>query len=172
MKRAAVILCTLVLGFCASPSQSQERPTGLTIENGSTVHLEYTLKDEAGTVLDSNKGRPPLTYTQGQGRIIPGLERALNGMHSGEEKQITVRPEDGYGPVDPTAIAEVPKETLPADALTVGTQLLARGRSGQTMVVRVKEIKDATVIIDFNHPLAGKTLYFDVKVLTVEHPKK
>ena len=91
-------------------------------------------------------------------------------MRAGEEKAVTVAPEEGYGPIDPAAQTEVPKEAIPPDALTVGTQLVARSPSGETRLVRVKEIKDGTVVIDLNHPLAGMILHFAVKVLKVEPP--
>jgi FKBP-type peptidyl-prolyl cis-trans isomerase SlyD len=142
------------------------------IENGSTVHIEYTLKEDSGKVLDTNKGQQPLTYRQGEGQMIPGLETALGGMRAGETKQVTVAPADAYGAVDPAAQTEVPKELIPASALTPGTELVARGKGGQKRVVRVKEVKDKTVVLDLNHPLAGKTLHFDVKVLKVEPPAK
>lgn len=172
MKFAAVTFSILVLALGVAQAQPKEGTSSPAIEHGSTVRLEYTLKDDAGKVLDSNTGRDPLTYTHGQQQIIPGLEKALNGMRSGEEKKVTVEPEDGYGPVDPAAQTEVPKAMLPPDALTVGTQLVARTPTGEAMLVRVKEIKEATVIIDLNHPLAGKILHFDVKVVGVEAPKK
>ncbi len=142
------------------------------IEDGSRVSLEYTLTDDAGKVLDSNKGRAPLTYTQGEHQIVPGLESALTGMRVGEHRTVTVAPADGYGDVDPDAMTEVPKDILPDGALIVGTQLVARSRTGEMRVVRVKEIKESTVIIDLNHPLAGKTLHFDVTVIGVEPPEK
>lgn len=172
MKLTAVVLTLLLLAFGVAHAQPKAKAMSPAIESGSTVQLEYTLKDDAGKVLDSNKGKDPLTYTHGTQQIIPGLEKALNGMRTGEEKQVTVNPEDRYGPVDPTAQTEVPKEMLPPNALTVGTQLAARSPSGETMLVRIKEIKETTVIIDLNHPLAGKTLFFDLKVLGVEPPKK
>jgi FKBP-type peptidyl-prolyl cis-trans isomerase SlyD len=142
------------------------------IEAGSTVSLEYTLTDDDGKVLDSSQGRDPLTYVQGESQIVPGLEKALAGMHSGEQKQVTVSPGEGYGEVDPAAVAEVPKGLIPADALNVGTELVARNSQGTTRLVRVKEVKDETVVLDLNHPLAGKTLHFDVKVVGVEPPAK
>jgi FKBP-type peptidyl-prolyl cis-trans isomerase SlyD len=91
-------------------------------------------------------------------------------MHAGEEKKVTVPPAEGYGEADPKAITEVPKESVPADALKIGAELVAQNPSGARRMVRVKEIKDKTVVIDLNHPLAGKTLFFDVKVLGVEPP--
>jgi len=172
MKARLLLLFVLALVPGIVQAQLKEKAMSPPIENGSTVQLEYTLKDDAGAVLDSNTGRPPLTYVQGQQQIVPGLEKALNGMRAGEEKNVVVKPEDGYGAVDPAAQTEVPKQMLPADALTVGTQLVARSRTGETMLVRVKEVKEATVIIDLNHPLAGKTLHFDIKILGVESPQK
>jgi FKBP-type peptidyl-prolyl cis-trans isomerase SlyD len=156
-----------------SPAQTPaaQTPAVPAIEKGSTVQLEYTLKDDAGTVLDSNKGQSPLTYTQGEQQIMPGLEKQLVGLHAGEEKKVVLKPEEAYGPVDPSAQTEVPKNLLPPEALTVGARLLARNATGEQRPVTVKEIKDQTVILDLNHPLAGKTLVFDLKVLGVEPPK-
>ncbi len=171
MKPLAVLaLATFTL--LAGPSPARPQETKPTIEAGSTVSLEYTLRDDAGTVLDSNKGQTPLKYTQGSEQILPVLERALVGMRAGDEKKVTVGPADGYGDLDPRAVTEVPKGRIPPDALVVGTELVARNAGGETRVVRVKEIKDDTVVIDLNHPLAGKTLHFDVKVVEVEPPAK
>jgi FKBP-type peptidyl-prolyl cis-trans isomerase SlyD len=141
------------------------------IADGATVEIEYTLSDDAGAVLDSNKGQKPLTYTHGGQQIIAGLEKQLAGMHKGDEKKVTLKPDEAYGVVDPSAQAEVPKEAIPADALVVGAPLMARNEAGESRPVVVKEIKDKTVVIDLNHPLAGKTLVFDVKVLSVEPAK-
>jgi FKBP-type peptidyl-prolyl cis-trans isomerase SlyD len=171
MKIAGMIVLTLALGLSVSEAQETEKAMSPAIENGSKVRLEYTLKDDGGTVLDSNKGRDPLTYTQGQQQIVPGLEKALNGMRAGDEKKVTVKPVDAYGETNPNAVTEVPKEMLPPDALKVGTELVAQSQAGDRRIVRIKEIKEKTVVIDLNHPLAGKTLFFDVKVLGVEPPK-
>ena len=83
-----------------------------------------------------------------------------------------LKPDEAFGPVDPAAQTEVPKEALPPDALVVGAQLMARTATGEGRPVIVKEIKDKTVVVDLNHPLAGKTLVFDVKVLGIEPPSK
>jgi FKBP-type peptidyl-prolyl cis-trans isomerase 2 len=93
------------------------------------------------------------------------------GMRPGEEKKVVVKPEDAYGPVMPNAQTEVPKDAIPKEGLKVGTALMARSGSGEARPVVVKEIKETTVVLDLNHPLAGKTLFFDVKVLGVEPPK-
>ncbi len=153
-------------GTAAAQQQAQSPAPG--IEAGSKVQLEYTLTDEGGKLLDSNKGKEPLRLTEGAHQVIPGVEKALEGMHAGEAKQVTVKPEDAYGQVDPTAVAEVPKDKIPPDALKVGTELVAQDQAGDRRIVRVKEIKDSTVVLDLNHPLAGKTLVFNVKVLGVE----
>jgi FKBP-type peptidyl-prolyl cis-trans isomerase SlyD len=161
---AALLLSTRLIGETAE--------TEAQIREGSQVSLEYTLSDEAGTVIESNKGKQPMSYIHGKSQIIPGLEKELSGMKVGEEKKIQVKPEDGYGPVNPDAFQEVPKDKLPPEALKVGTMLMAQGSQGQGVPVRVHEIKDTTVIMEFNHPMAGKTLSFDVKVAEIKTPEK
>jgi len=142
------------------------------VQPGSVVSFDYTLKDETGKVLDSSEGRAPMRYTHGKGQIIPGLESELAGMKVGDEKRVTVKPENAYGPVDPRAFQEIEKERLPPEALKVGTVLTARGPDGENMPVRVHEIKEKTVIMDFNHPLAGKTLTFDIKITEIKAAEK
>ena len=161
---AALLLSTRLIGETAE--------TEAQIREGSQVALEYTLSDDAGTVIESNKGKQPMSYIHGKSQIIPGLEKELSGMKVGEEKKIQVKPEDGYGPVNPDAFQEVPKDKLPPEALKVGTMLMAQGPQGQGIPVRVHEIKDTTVIMDFNHPMAGKTLSFDVKISEIKTPEK
>jgi FKBP-type peptidyl-prolyl cis-trans isomerase SlyD len=166
---AAVVALLASTAFAQTPAPAPA--AGAAIQTGSSVSLEYTLKDEGGAVLDTNKGGKPLVFTHGQRQIIPGLERELLGLHTGDEKKVVVKPEDAYGEVVPNAQQEVPKEAIPKEALKVGTPLIARSGSGETRPVIVKEIKENTVVLDLNHPLAGKTLFFDVKVLGVEPPK-
>jgi FKBP-type peptidyl-prolyl cis-trans isomerase SlyD len=151
-----------------SPSSSEPAKDAL-IQSGSTVELEYTLTDGKGATISSNRGQAPLRYVHGRHEIPSGLEQALLGLKTGDRKAVTVAPEDGFGPIDPQAIAEVPKESLPSDALLVGTALIAKGPQGERPV-RVKEVREKTVVLDLNHPLAGKTLYFDVQVLGVKAP--
>lgn len=91
-------------------------------------------------------------------------------MGIGEETQVSIAPDDAYGPVDPTAEVEVPREAIPADALSVGQQLVVRGLEGGTRLVRVKEVRPGTVLLDLNHPLAGLTLHFAVRVLGIDGP--
>ena len=138
------------------------------VKDGSVVSLQYTLSGEDGKTIESNKGKEPLKYTHGNHQIVPGLEKNLAGMKMGEEKRVKVIPEDGYGPVDPKGFQEFPKEKIPTEALKVGTLLVARGPQGQKVPVRVHEIKEKTVVLDLNHPMAGKTLVFDVKILDIQ----
>jgi FKBP-type peptidyl-prolyl cis-trans isomerase SlyD len=138
------------------------------VKNGSVVSFEYTVSNEEGKVLESNRGEAPVTFTQGQHQIIPGLEKGLLGMEVNEEKTIRVQPEEGYGPVNPKGFREVPKTEVPEKALKVGAMLHARGPQGEDFSVRVHEIKDETVILDLNHPMAGKVLSFDVKVVNIQ----
>jgi FKBP-type peptidyl-prolyl cis-trans isomerase SlyD len=148
----------------------QGQPGEKIVENGSLVSLEYTLTGEDGKVIDSNKGKEPLKYTQGQNQIVPGLEKQMAGMKVGGEKKVKVKPEDGYGTVNKDAFQEFPKEKIPPDGLKVGATLMAKGPQGEAIPVRVHEIKEKTVVLDLNHPLAGKTLTFDVKVLDIQPP--
>ena len=138
------------------------------IEEGSTVTLEYTLKLEDGSVADTNKGQDPLVYTQGGNQILPALEDAMVGLKASETKQITIEPGKAYGSVDPEAFIEVAAEVIPEESRTIGAMLMARSEEGQERVVRVHEIKADKIVLDYNHPLAGKTLYFDIQVLKVE----
>ena len=152
--------------------QTTAKP-GTVVQAGSDVAFDYTLTDESGTVIDSSKGngKEPVHYIHGQRQIIPGLEKELAGMAVGGEKKITLKPEDAYGPIDPHAFQEIPKDRLPPGALKVGTMLMAQGPQGQGVPARVHEIKEKTVIMDFNHPLAGKTLSFDIKITEIKMPK-
>jgi FKBP-type peptidyl-prolyl cis-trans isomerase SlyD len=138
------------------------------IKNGSVVSFEYSVCDENGKVIESTKRKEPVTYTHGQREIIPALEKGLSEMEINEEKHIRLAPEEAYGPVDPKGFAEVSKKDIPAEQLKVGTTLHVRGREGEDLDLRVHEIKQDTVVLDLNHPLAGKTLIFDVKVLDIQ----
>ena len=137
-----------------------------TVSNGKVISLEYTLKLEDGQVVDTNVGKNPLTYTHGTNQIIRGVEAAVEGMELGQAKQAVVPPTEGYGDPDPNAFHEVPREKVPQE-IKVGTQLHGKDASGREIRPIVSAIKDETVLLDFNHPLAGKTLYFDLKVMSI-----
>lgn len=143
------------------------------VASGMKVSIQYILKRDDNTVIDANVGSAPLTYVHGFQQIIPGLEKALEGMAVGEGRQITVSPEEGYGVISQKAFVEVKKEQVPQqaqDALRVDAYVRGRDDSGNVFHARVAEIKDRTVLLDFNHPLAGETLFFEVKVLDIQEP--
>jgi len=138
------------------------------ITEGSKVSLEYTLNIEGGETVDSNTGDDPLVYTQGKNEIIPALEEELSGLAAGDEKQVTLQPEEAYGAVDPDAFREVPLEQIPEDARNEGQLLVMQDQQGNQQQIKVSEIREDTALLDLNHPLAGKTLQFDVKIVDVQ----
>lgn len=160
------VFCCILTG---SPVGAEPAPPNaeLVVSAGHAVSLEYTLTLDDQSVLESNVGKEPMTYTQGAHEIVPGLETAMEGMKKGERKHVIVAPADGYGPLDPEAIREVKKDLIPAAAQKVGTQLQGQAGDGSTAFPIVKEVKENTIVLDFNHPLAGKTLHFDVTVLAI-----
>lgn len=137
------------------------------VQNGDTVTVHYTGKLEDGSIFDTSRqdGRTPITETIGGGKLIKGFENGLLEMSEGESKTIEIEPTDAYGPVNNLLLAEIPKNQVPEN-VTVGETLQGSGPQGPIMV-RVVEIKDDTVIVDANHPLAGKKLIFDLEVLTI-----
>ena len=147
-----------------APSQAITLKPGSSIQEGSLVSIEYTLTDDDGKVIDTNVGKEPLTFIQGAGQIVSGLEKELQGLKPGDQKKVRVKPEDGYGMPSQQAFQEMPRESIPAEAQKAGVALMAKGPDGRAIPIRVHEVKEKTVVVDFNHPLAGKTLTFDVKV--------
>lgn len=133
------------------------------IKEGSKAKFDYTLTVD-GKVADTSAGRGPLEYTHGAGQIIPGLEEELLGMNVGDKKTVQVKAEKAYGPVLEEAIRRVPKEAIgSADQLKVG-DMVGASNEGHTFRAVVKEITDKEVVLDFNHPLAGKDLTFEVEI--------
>lgn len=162
--------CALIAGIVpiSVQAESLEGKSSMTVSDGKMVSLEYTLTLEDQAVLDTNVGGAPLNFTQGSHQIIPGLEQALEGMKAGDSKKVKVKPQEGYGEVDPRGIQEIPIEQIPPDARKIGAQLQGKSPEGQVIRSVVREVKAQVVVLDFNHPLAGKTLYFDVTVLDVK----
>ncbi len=170
LKFSALILEVAVFKMCLSTGAvaAEGSKDEKIIKDGTEVSLQYTLSGEDGKTIESNKGKEPLKYVHGQHTMIPGLEKELTGMKVGQEKHVKVKPEDGYGQVDPRGYQEFPKEKIPQEMQKVGAELMLRGPQGQAFPVRVKEIKEKTVVLDMNHPMAGKTLVFDVKILDIK----
>ena len=141
------------------------------ISNGQVVGIDYSLHLGDGEVVDASSPGEPLTYLHGEGQIVPGLESALEGLDVGERKQVVVSPSDGYGEHDPRGIQEVPRTAFPPGfEPKVGMELTAEGPQGEPVPFVVREVKLEAVVIDLNHPLAGKTLHFDVTVREVRAP--
>ena len=138
------------------------------IENGQSVSIEYTLKLDDGTAVDTNVGEEPLTYTQGGSEILPALEEALADQAVGDTKEVKLTAEQGYGPIDTEAYQEVELDMVPEDARAVGTMLVATDPEGQQQPIKVHEVREETLILDFNHPLAGEALNFEVKILDIQ----
>ncbi len=138
----------------------------MAIETNQIVSIEYEVRD-GETVVDSNVGGEPLVFMYGKGQIIPGLEDGIKNMVIGEKGDVLVKPEDAYGELNPEAQQEVPKDQFAGIELAIGMTLYGQGEDGGTVQVIVKEIGEENIIIDFNHPLAGKTLMFTVTVNNV-----
>lgn len=142
-----------------------EEPAAATVQDNMDVGLEYILTVE-GAVVESTEGAEPFHYIHGRQQMIPGLERQLAGLHVGETAEVSVNPEEGYGPVDPAAFIEIPRTQLPADATPeVGMVLRGINPDGQNFQARIDELKEESAVLNLNHPLAGKTLNFKVKIL-------
>lgn len=158
-----------LVGIIALPAfaDSPAEKGAMKITHGKNVSFEYSLTVD-GQVVDSNVGKTPLEYIHGEKKLVPGLEKAMEGMAAGESKKVTVLPEDGYGEVDQRALTEVNLDQIPPDARKVGMMLGTRGPNGEVLRARVKELNGSKVTLDFNHPLAGKTLEFDVKIVSVK----
>jgi FKBP-type peptidyl-prolyl cis-trans isomerase SlyD len=174
----AVLAAASLTVACAAWSWGADKKSGAasgaeTAANGKQVSVEYTLTLEDNSKIDSNVGKEPLVFVLGDHQIIPGLEKQLVGMKTGENKHIEVTPEEGYGPVDPQRKQEVDKTKIPEEARKIGAKLTGQTPDGRPVFAQVAEVKDNTVVLDLNHPLAGKKLFFDVKMLKVEDaPKK
>jgi FKBP-type peptidyl-prolyl cis-trans isomerase SlyD len=137
------------------------------IERDRVVLIHYTLKNEAGEVLETSKGATPIAYLHGYGNLVPGLEKALVGKRSGDSLSVVVPPEDGYGARNPAFVQVVAKKSLKLDVEPeVGMQLRAHGQRG-VQLLTVTQVGRDTLTLDGNHPMAGKALHFDVEVAEV-----
>ncbi len=139
------------------------------VKPGDTVRIHYTGTLEDGTVFDSSQGREPLEFTVGSGEIIPGLDNALPGMAEGESKTVAVPADEAYGQHDPNGRQQVPRDQIPEHIpLDPGTALQMQTPDGQAVPVTVSEVTEEVVVLDANHPLAGKDLTFDVEMVEIK----
>lgn len=138
------------------------------ITQHSVVAMHYTLTDDAGAVIDSSRGREPLSYLHGAGNIVPGLEKAMTGRRAGESFQVDVLPAEGYGERDPDRVQQVPRAAFQGvDDIQPGMQFQAGGRGQHGMMVVVTAVDGEQVTVDANHPLAGATLHFAIEITDV-----
>lgn len=137
------------------------------IAQDKVVLIHYTLTNDAGETIDSSSGGDPLAYIHGQGNIIPGLEKALEGKQAGDKLNVKVGPAEGYGVRDDKLLQQVPKRQFGGANLQPGMQFHAQTSQGHARVVTVVRIQGDMVTVDGNHPLAGENLNFDVEVTEV-----
>lgn len=136
--------------------------------SNKVISIEYTLNDaNTNEKLDTNVGGAPLEFISGMGQIIPGLEKEIENAVEGDKCDVLVKPEDAYGEYNEEAIQSLPKEQFAGIDLVEGMSLYGSGEDGQTVQVTVKSIQDDEVTIDYNHPMAGKSLMFSVAVIAV-----
>ena len=148
--------------------ETQNKPQ--IVADDVVVSLDYTLTVE-GEVIDSTEGDEPLEFLQGHQNIIPGLERELGGMKIGDHKTVTVPAADAYGEIDPENIIDVPRAEFPNEIpLKPGTELEVKNADGEVLTATIQSVSKNSVKLDFNHPLAGKELTFDVTVVDLRAP--
>jgi len=171
-KFSAAILGVAVFGMFFSTGATAAEPSkdDKVVKDGMMVSLEYTLIGDDGKVIESNKGKEPVKYIQGEKTGLPtGLEKELVGMKVGQEKH--VRLENAYGTINPRAFQEIPKNQIPPNELKqikVGSMVPLTAPNGETIGAPVSQIKDKSIVVNLNHPMAGKTLIFVVKVLDIQ----
>lgn len=139
----------------------------MAISNNQVVSMEYEVKVE-GNIVDSNVNQEPLEFTFGSGQIIPGLESRIASLSEGESASIVVPASEAYGEYNEEAMQKIPKEQFEGIDLSIGLPLQGQGPDGNPIQVVVKDILDDEVLIDFNHPLAGKELNFNISILSVK----
>lgn len=144
---------------------------GNVIKSGDKVSVDYEGRFESGEVFDSSKHGDhshPLEFEVGANQVIPGFDKAVVGMKKGEEKEFTINPEEGYGEINHQLKKEIPKKALPPEQEPkAGMTLVVSTPQGQ-FPVKISEVKEDTVTIDLNHPLAGKKLIFKIKILDIK----
>lgn len=136
-------------------------------KQGDTVHVHYTGRLDDGTVFDSSKDKDPLAFVLGTGHVIPGFEKAVEGLSEGEKVSTTIAPEDAYGPRSEELVLTVPHDKFP-EAPELGQRFEMSTPDGQKMPVTVTEVKEEAVEIDANHPLAGRQLKFDLELVKID----
>ncbi|WP_166384700.1 peptidylprolyl isomerase [Polaribacter sp. 11A2H] len=139
------------------------------VKANNTVKVHYTGKLADGQVFDTSEGKEPIEFVLGQGRLIPGFEQGLIDMKLNEKKTISIAKEEAYGEVNEQLIQEIERANLPQDMEPkVGMGLVSKSPEGQEMNLMIIEVKEESVVIDGNHPLAGRDLVFDLEVVEIK----
>jgi FKBP-type peptidyl-prolyl cis-trans isomerase 2 len=157
------------------PAKKEDNPKKKeVVEKGDIVTIEYEGKLDDGTLFDSSiKRGQPLDFQVGVGQVIPGFENAMLGMKKGEEKEIKITPEQGYGQPNPELVRDMPKSELPEpEKLKAGSLLVVQLPNGMKLPVKITKVAKETVTVDLNHPLAGKNLNFKINLLDIKEPEK
>lgn len=137
------------------------------VKKGDTVRLHYTGKLESGEEFDASRGREPLTFEVGKGQLIPGIEEAVMGMEEGETKEVFIPPEKGYGESKEELVREFPRSVLGPSQVKEGQAVQLQTNEGQIVSALVKKLTEDTVTFDFNHPLSGKALQFELELVEI-----
>jgi len=138
----------------------------VTVTAGRKIQIHYSVESE-GRLVDSTQGKPPHYYIHGGSSLLPAIQRHLEGRREGETVEFTLSPEETYGPHDPAALIEVPKSEMPKRELKIGMILQELTEGGQVKIGRVAEIREHSIVMNFNHPMAGKILHYRVTIHSV-----
>ena len=168
MSTGWLLASVLSLGL-AVPSASSAAEKEFVVEDGNDVSIEYTLSTKEDGVINTNVGEEPYTYRQGTKNLdcMDGVQKRLSGHKKGDVVSMVLPPEEGCGPIDPNATMELELQLVPQNSRKPGQHVKLRGPHGVELVGVVKEVKEKTAVIDINHPLAGKTLHFDVRIVNI-----
>ncbi|MFW6134208.1 MAG: FKBP-type peptidyl-prolyl cis-trans isomerase [Elusimicrobiota bacterium] len=148
---------------------TQVETTKQEVQQGDTVQVQYTGKTKQGEIFDQSEQGNPLEFEVGSGKIIPGFENAVIGMRIGEEKTVTIKPKQAYGERQEDLKQEVSKSSFPENfEFEKGKKLTLRTQSGTPRIATIEKEKEESVTVDLNHPLAGKTLVFDIQVVEIK----
>ena len=163
-KASVLFLVSLLLGAVLLTNGC----SGEVAKDGDTVKIHYTGTLEDGTTFDTSEGREPLEFTLGEGRVIPGFEKAVYGLQVGQSKTVTIPVEEAYGPHRDDLVLVIEREQLSAGVdPKVGQELQIQTTDGRTVIVPVTEISEDTITVDANHPLAGKDLTFEIELVEI-----
>ncbi|MBI4439611.1 peptidylprolyl isomerase [Candidatus Woesearchaeota archaeon] len=140
----------------------------MALKKGSKVKVEYEGSLDDGTVFDSSDRHGPLEFEIGAGKVIGGFDRAVSDMKKGDRKEISLNPSEAYGEPMPQLIAKVPRDQLPKEEIREGMMLMVTLPDGRNMPAKIVQVSDGEATIDFNHPLAGKSLHFKLHLIEIE----